>query len=1064
MFRCWLAIVLLFIVLAPALDLEAPPAGVAPERVAQPGLLPAPPAPTVTPDYRAAVFGDFRLVGNSVLRCPVDGEVEGDHTPADCASAMTNSAGGGGLLDSSGNNNGYYMHLADVDGRADSFTSSRASVAIPAGATVRYAQLHWGGHTGTFVGFSGVNCVRPLLLQGEPPPLPAAPTPAEQRVRIAVDAGEPSLVARDPAHLRMTDGLTEPSQIYTDWADVTAAFGAEPATGEPVVVTVSNVWAPTGPGCAAGWSLVVVFGYDEPREPYLLPRVVDLYTDDLPGSGVLVPGLIEPLVPGFPSIIDDLLPGLVPGLTGSSVILPGVTRQRSGADIEIGVTAYDGDWRQGGERFMVDGEPMTEPCLGDSAEDFFRSCASGAIDPLSPERTPTNNLSVDAKTVRPTLADNDTGDIEIGVASVVDFVVLQNVVLAETVAPSVAITNTGPIEPVRQGDLATFAIEIRNDGALPLFDIELADTSEPPSDAIRCTPTVIAPIEPGETRQVTCVQPAGATGFTNTATVTAAYLTGPDGEPETVTASASAVVTVEQADYAVERVPDRLVIRAGETVTFAVKLINNTAADLTSIAYTDSVATSCTGPADTTLAAGETELFECATTAQEATFSSSGQLIGTPVSGPGVTITSPTVTVRVIEPTLTVTQAANKDTVYRGDSVTFTFTVEHTGSESDGALANVRVTAEALPGCTTEPIAELLPGESAERTCTASPARTVDVVATASAVDVAGGPVTASAEPTTITVLDPLLELTQRVDKPTVRVGGEVTITFTATHIGGGGDGTLSDIRIASPTLPPDCAPEPIAALAPGESQERACTAIPDRSFDNQAGASAIDELNREMRVAAAPLRVTVINPVLTISATAEQERVPHGADIDFGVTVRNIGDVPLTLQVTNDTAPDCDFAFTSPPLRPGAANGQQCKATAPTEESAEQITNIAAYTAQPTTATGDTGPPLAGSDDATVVLLPGQAPPDPSPGIDPVTGGGGGGSDGPSGGSESPGGAPGGGGGQAGQDLAETGSSVTISLGLGLSLLLLGALTLAATSHRRFQDDTFLSRWWPSN
>ncbi len=1056
-FRIWVAILLLLVVLLPALDLGAAERAAPSEEAAQPGLLPEAPSPTVAPAYRDAVFGDFRLVGNSVLRCPVDGEVSGDHSPADCAAATGGTDGSGGaLLDNSGNNNGYYMHLADDDGRQGSFSSSRAEVAIPPGATVRHAQLNWGGHTGTFIGFSGVNCTRPLLLQGEPPPPPAAPTPAQQQVRIAVAGGEPVPVERDPGHFRTTDGLTEPSQIYTDWADVTGAFTGVPTDG-PVEVSVSDVWAPSGPGCAGGWSLVVVFGYDTPREPYLQPRVVDLYTDDLPKSGALLPGLLEPLVPGFPTIIDGLLPGLVPALTGTSVILPGVARDRSGADVEIGVTAYDGDWRQGGETFSVDGEPVVEPCRGDGTADFFRSCADGAVDPLDPAERPVNNLSVDAKTVTPALADNDTGEIEIGVDSVGDFVVLQNVVLAETIAPAVSVTNTGPAAPVVQGELATFDIDIRNDGAVPLFDIDLVDTSEPASDRIRCAPAVLPALAPGEVTRVTCVQPAGDVPFTNTATVTAAYLLGPGGMPRTVTASASADVQVEKPPYAIERVPDRLIAHAGDPVMFAVTLTNNTTGDLTDVSYTDSAVPGCALPAETVLTPAAPLRLDCVATAPAEDFTSSGELRGVDATGAAVVVASLPLTVAVIDPRVTVSQVADKDTVYRGDSVELTFTVTNAGDEPDEALAGLRVTTVA--GCVPDPVARLARGESATVACTFSPTGTVEVPATVSGLDVTGEPVTAAAEPVTITVLEPLLRLAQRADASTVRVGSEVTITFTATHTGDAEDGALTDVRVTSPTLPPDCLPEPIARLAPGESQSRSCSAIPDRSFDNQAVARAVDELNRPMEVAAPPLRITVVNPALAISTTADPEEAKHGAEIDFVVTVRNIGDVPLTLEVGNDNAPDCDIEFTDRSLRASEANGKGCTVTAPDEGT--EFTNTASFTASPTAGTGDTGEPITGSDAATVTLLAGQAPTPPAPGTDPVTGDGGG----------SSGDGNGGGGGSSSDgkddeddDLASTGASVAVPVGLGVSLLVLGALAMAVTSRRRDDENSFLSRWWPGN
>lgn len=1058
MSRYLAVIALLVLVVLPALGPATTPGtpGAPAEDVAQPGLLPPPPSPEIAPSHREAVYGDFVLAGNSVLRCPVADETAGDNSPEDCAAAAGGGEStGGALLDNSGNNNGYYMHLADDDGRGDTFSSSRAEVTIPDGATVRYAQLTWGGHTGTFIGFSGVNCVRPLLLQGEAPPPPAAPSPDQQQVRIAVAGANPVPVVRDPAHYRTTDGLDEPSQIYTDWADVTSAFAGMPSGG-PSEVSVANVWAPEGPGCAGGWSLTVVFGFDAPAGYFAQPRVVDVYNDDLPRTGALLPGLLEPLLPGVPQIIDGLLPGLVPAATGTSVILPGITPARAGADVAIGLTAFDGDWRQGGETFTVDGVPVTEPCAGPGAEDFFRSCADGAIGAPDATSRPGNNFSVDAKTVRPQLADNDTGSVEVGVQSTGDFVVLGSVVLAETVAPSVAITMTGPQDPVAQGSLVSYAIEVRNDGGLPLSAVTLTT-----DDGVLCTPVRLPDLAPGATTNVTCLRSASAPGdLTTTATVAGTYL----ASGATVTATATATVAVTPSDYTVERMPDRLVVREGAPVTFAVTLRNNTAADLTGLVYTDDVS-ECAAPAAILPAGGVLE-FDCTATAPATTFESGGTMSGTGPAGT-VTVSSDRVVISVIAPAATITTTAAKDTLYRGDSVELTFTITNPGVDQDEALTDLRVTTGDL--CTPDPVPALAPGESATVSCVAEPTESQDVVATVTGRDVNGDEVTATAEPVPLTVLEPLIELTQEVDVPTVRVGGEVTITFTVTNVGTEADGPVTDVRITSPTLPPSCLPESVPTLAAGESTTATCGATPDRTFDNQAFAAAVDQLQRPMRVGTAPLRVTVINPALTISTTAEPESAQHGAEVDFAVTVRNIGDVPMTVDVTNDNAPDCDFALAGEGLRAGAANGVRCTVTTPTDDGVAELTNTAAYTADPLESTGDVGEPLTGSDDATVTLSAGQAPPPPAPGTDPVTGGGGGGGDGVSGGSlgddsDDSGGTGGRGGGGSDEDLAWTGASVALPIGLGVSLLILGGLTLIATSRRRHDEDSMLYRWWPGD
>ena len=619
MSRYTTVVLLALIVALPVLSLGADQPGGAPpaERVAAPAPLPPPPSPALTPSYRDAVYGDFLLVGNSVLRCPVDGEVAGDHSPEECRAATAGGGAGGGLLDNRANGNGYYLHHADVDDVAETFDSSTATSTVPAGATVRHAQLTWGGHTGRFIGFAGVNCVRPLLLRGEAPPSPAAADPASQRVSIAVAGAPARRVDLDPANFRTTDGLTEASQIYTGWADVTGAFD-EVTTGVPVPVTVGDVWVPTGPGCAGGWSLTVVFDHGEPTGEYQSPRVVDLYNDDLPRSGVLLPGLIEPLLPGVPPLLDGVLPGLVPALTGSSVLLPGLAPHRSSAGVALGVTAFDGDWRQGGETMTVDGEPVTEPCSSDGTADFFRSCATGALDPFDANTQVVNNLGVDAKTVRPVLADNETGAVEVGVDAVGDFVVLGGIAMSAAVDPSIAITRTGPDAPVREGSLAQFSVQVTNDGGLPLTDVTLLVGE--PDDGTRCVPRRLPALAPGAAITTTCVRPViESAAHDVTAEVRASYLTEADGAARTVAAGTSAHVEVVPVDLAVTRMPDRLVTRAGSTVEFAVRLRNNTASPLHDVVYTDGAAPDCAAPV-TVLGAHETAGFTCQVVAPDTGF------------------------------------------------------------------------------------------------------------------------------------------------------------------------------------------------------------------------------------------------------------------------------------------------------------------------------------------------------------------------------------------------------------------------------------------------------------
>lgn len=999
--RVWAVVALALFLLLPLLVVgsSAPPAPAQDPVAAQDdSLLPGLPAPRVEPDFSDAVYGDLLVVGNSVLRCPEDDQA--------CVAATDNSAPPEG----GANNNAYPMRLA---AGAHSFAASSAELTIPAGARVRYAQLNWGGHTGSFLGFSGVNCVRPLGAPSTAPP----GTPDRQDVRLVVAGGPAATVPRTPEHFRLTSGLVEPSQLYTDWADVTDRFAATPA-GTPIPIEVRDVWAPAGPGCAGGWSLVVVFDVGQPTTEYPTPRVVDVYSGTLPQGGALVPGLLEPLVPGFPSAIDALLPDLVPDLGGTHVVLSGSSRARG--DVTLGLTAFDGDWRQGGETFAVDGEPVVEPCHQDGTADFFRSCANGALDG---ERRPGNNMSVDAKTVRLSLPPNETGDIDIGIDGVDDYVVLQSVALSAPVDPGIGLTVTGPATPVREGDLVELAVDITNTGSLALHDIAL-------TGADRCTPVVFAPLAPGASTAATCVVTAAVGQNTHELTVTGTYLEASGGESRTVAATATDDTVVLPAEYAVSRVPDRLTAHAGTPVTFAVTLRNNTDGDLTGVTYTDSATGDCS-PAPPVLAARTTATLACTVPAVTETFASEGVLTGTDGTGTPVSVRSQQVTVVVIDPAVTVTQAVAPDTVYRGQPVEATYTVTHTGQQEDGPLVDVRV-ATNLPGCAVDPVSALAPGESATVSCTATPESTMDATAEVSATDAAGTPVTATADPVPVVVLAPLVAITQAADPATVRTGQPVEFTFTVTHVGAAADGPVRDVRVTSPTLPPTCVLDVVPTLAPGESATRTCSATPDRSFTNTATVSAVDAADRPMTANADPLPVTVQNPALRVTLAATPPEAQHGAEVDFEVTVRNLGNVDLAVTVRNDRASDCDL--TLPTLQAGSVHGVRCTVTMPSEESTSDFTNEATYEATP-----PEGEPLTGTESASVALLPGQAPAEPEPGADPAD---------PSASPPSR---------QNPEDrakddngLADTGATVLLPLTIGAALLTLGTTAVVLTRRRR--------------
>ena len=166
--------------------------------------------------YQTTTHGSIALIGNTIVTCP-------NANPA-CAGARDGSASGGAA-----NNNSYAMVLVDIDGDATTADSSRATLALPAGATVEFAGLYWQA--------TSVNAAR-------------------DTVKLAVPGTAYATVTATTVDTNAPD-------IYAAFADVTAQVNAlADPNGD---YTVADIQATTGANRHGGWSLVIA--YDDPAQP-----------------------------------------------------------------------------------------------------------------------------------------------------------------------------------------------------------------------------------------------------------------------------------------------------------------------------------------------------------------------------------------------------------------------------------------------------------------------------------------------------------------------------------------------------------------------------------------------------------------------------------------------------------------------------------------------------------------------------------------------------------------------------------------------------------------------------
>ena len=250
-------------------------------------------------------------------------------------------------------NGDFAMRHVDVDGTGTTFNSSRATIALPDDAVVRFAGLYWGAATS-----AGTNGT-------------AAPD-AALRSRVRLDA--PGAAAETVIATRTDTDATD-ARRYQAFADVTDEVAA---AGEGVY-TVANVQAGTGVDRFAGWGLVVAYS-----------------SESSPGRRMVVVDGYQPLMRGERLEADVPLTGFLTPATGT---VAG----------RLSVFALEGDNTVTPDEALLEGQSLSN--AANPADDFFNSTITSDGVPVG-GRTPDvpNTLGVDADDLAVTglLANSET--------------------------------------------------------------------------------------------------------------------------------------------------------------------------------------------------------------------------------------------------------------------------------------------------------------------------------------------------------------------------------------------------------------------------------------------------------------------------------------------------------------------------------------------------------------------------------------------------------------------------------------------------------------------------------
>ncbi|MEU7524321.1 hypothetical protein AB0A74_01145 [Saccharothrix sp. NPDC042600] len=577
--------------------------------------------------YEQAVWGDFIHVGNSNLRCPVAADGTSDtQTAMDQCATWTTTKTGTGI-----SNNNVTMQWGDVDSDPATYNSSTAQATIPPGATVRYAQLNWGGNAAGSADVTGNECV-PRLPVTESPPGGATP---RSPVRLTVGGGASIGVTALAADFHGPDPIAP--YPYAAFADVTPAFASVP-TGTPVDITVADIYVPEGRGCAAGWSIDIVWEYPG-IEPTHAPRQKRVY---------IYNGLI----------FQDA--------TRTDITITGF--KASDPENRIGLTAFDGDVGTG-DAFLINDQVQVEPS-NSTTDNYFISRTEGSTGPNLMD-----NLSIDAKTLT-------TDDIALGSTSATlsftsagDGYFPTNLVFSAALG-NLIVEKTVDQPVVHEGDTTTFTITVTNSSGTTVNDITVGDEMAPSCNAD------VGTLLGGESTTYTCTAAAPADDFTNTATVT-----GTDQFGDALTGTDTVDVDVIHPRLDITKSVNPTTAEEGDPVTYTITVTNTGDVDLTTVQVSDPQLAACDRQFPT-LAVAAVETYTCDSTAPAADLTNTATVTGTDPLGLQVTDTA-SATLDVVHVAFSLTKTVSTTNAAAGEGVTYTVTATNTG---DTALQGVMVT------------------------------------------------------------------------------------------------------------------------------------------------------------------------------------------------------------------------------------------------------------------------------------------------------------------------------------------------------------------------------------
>lgn len=372
--------------------------------------------------YSNNVNGQITIAANTIMQCPTD----------TVDPLMNSGCTGARAGTSSRNNNSFDMRWLDVDSDPATFTSSSATLAVPAGSRVLFAGLYWTGLNKKGEAITGANGFK--AVPQDPPSVASIGT---VKVR-APGATSYTSVTAAPADLNTASIAV--SGGYGAFADVTALVAAAGAG----TYTVADVQTGTGGNAYAGWSLVVA--YSNPSEP------------------------LRNL-----SVFDGLK--VVSGTQQIDIPLTGFKTPSSGAvSTTVGVVAAEGDAGATGDYLTVNDKLLTDAVHpANNTENSTIANRGAQVTTKAPDWR--NQLGYDSSLF------SADGFLANGATSAVfraktsgDTYAPQAITFAtELFSPNVTLTKTSPAGQDFPGATKTYSVTATNNGSASATNVTLED-------------------------------------------------------------------------------------------------------------------------------------------------------------------------------------------------------------------------------------------------------------------------------------------------------------------------------------------------------------------------------------------------------------------------------------------------------------------------------------------------------------------------------------------------------------------------------------------------------------